>query len=94
MQMQRLLTLLGSPWLPAALLLSIFLAGCGTPTIPISATEPETACIWDRPILASRNDTRETIQAVKEHNAAWRAICDPHGTGRLEPKPDTKKAPA
>ncbi|MEO2141673.1 MAG: hypothetical protein ABGX63_05770 [bacterium] len=84
MQTQRLWQWRGLHLMHGVLFLSILLVASCQTTTPISATDPETACIWDRPILASRRDTIETINAVKQHNAAWRAICDPRGEKILE----------
>jgi len=47
----------------------------GCETIPIAATD--TACLWDTPIRYSSRDTPETIQQVREHNAALAAVCKP-----------------
>lgn len=73
MHKSTMLSLLG------VLLLS---ASCATPTAPAPPTStPATdgraeACKAFEPIIYSRkNDTVETIEAVKKHNAAWDALC-------------------
>lgn len=35
----------------------------------------DTACTAFEPVRYSRNDTDETKRAVREHNAAWDALC-------------------
>jgi len=59
----------------AALLLTplLILQGCAT-TTGSAGTEP-VACSAFEPIRWSVKDTDETIRQVKEHNAAWRAVC-------------------
>lgn len=46
------------------------LTGCVTTT-----ASGGTECARWRPIAWSRADTDDTIRAVKEHNAAWEALC-------------------
>ncbi len=49
----------------------IILVGCQTDTIVISD-----ACLVFEPITYSlANDTEETIQQIREHNAAWDSLC-------------------
>ncbi len=54
--------------------LAIFLIQ-GCETTPIAGTD--VACLWDAPIRYSSRDTPETIQQVREHNAALAAVCTP-----------------
>jgi hypothetical protein len=43
-----------------------------TPTIA-----PDSACLAFAPITFSAStDSTETVRQIREHNAAWRAICD------------------
>lgn len=60
-------------WLLGALSLSTLLVtSCQTTqTDAIDST-----CIHDRPITYSSEDTVETINEVRAHNAGWRAICE------------------
>lgn len=60
----------------AALLLSAMpiLTGCATTTATGGRTDA-VACAAFEPIRWSRRDTIATIRAVKEHNAAWDAVC-------------------
>lgn len=52
----------------AILLLPLALAGCWKTV--------DTACTAFAPITYSaRGDTPETVQKVREHNAAWVALC-------------------
>lgn len=45
--------------------------GTSTPTI-----DPKTvACATFKPIRWSSRDTLETAQQIREHNAAWKALC-------------------
>jgi hypothetical protein len=59
----------------AALLLMplLILASCATTTASVGTDA--VACSAFEPIRWSKNDTDETIRQVKEHNAAWAAIC-------------------
>jgi hypothetical protein len=59
----------------AALLLMplLILPGCVTTTGSVK-TEA-VACGAFEPISWSAKDTNDTIRQVKEHNAAWRAVC-------------------
>ncbi len=54
--------------------LAIFLIQ-GCETTPIAGTD--VACLWDAPIRYSSRDTPQTIQQVREHNAALAAVCTP-----------------
>lgn len=54
------------------LLAALSLAGCQG-TTPISATD--ISCLAFEPIRASRKDSSETLRQVREHNAAWDALC-------------------
>jgi hypothetical protein len=42
---------------------------------PAEKAVVDTACTAFEPVRYSRNDTEETRQAVREHNAAWDALC-------------------
>jgi hypothetical protein len=59
----------------AALLLipPLILAGCATMTASVGIDA--VACSAFEPIRWSKKDTDGTIRQVKEHNAAWAAIC-------------------
>jgi hypothetical protein len=63
------------PVLRAALLLTplSILPGCATTTG--SAGTDAVACSAFEPIRWSAKDTDETIRQVREHNAAWKAVC-------------------
>ena len=53
----------------AIIILSFGLMGCGKTVI-------DTSCTAFKPIrYSASNDTPETVQEVREHNAAWTAIC-------------------
>lgn len=57
--------------LPALLCALMMLIAC-VPTL----TTATTACRAFKPITYSAaQDTPETVQAVREHNAAWDALC-------------------
>jgi hypothetical protein len=62
----------------AALLLTplLILQGCVTTTASVGAdTLASLPYSAFEPIRRSANDTDETIRQVKEHNAAWCAVC-------------------
>ena len=48
---------------------------CEQPTA--RAVAVDTACQAYAPIRYSRTDTAETVRQVREHNAAWDALCKP-----------------
>jgi hypothetical protein len=54
----------------------LILAACATTTASVGTSA--VACSAFEPIQWSKKDTDETIRQVKEHNAAWTAICT-HG---------------
>lgn len=58
----------------AILILAIPLASCAT-TTDIAAPTDRVACQAFKPIYWSGKDTPATAAEVKEHNAAWKAIC-------------------
>ncbi len=58
----------------APLVPALLLAGCATTTTLTSVTT-DTSCRSFVPILYSRKDTPATIQQVREHNAAFDALC-------------------
>ena len=49
------------------------LPGCATTTASVGTDA--VACSAFEPIRWSKKDTEETIRQVKEHNAAWAAMC-------------------
>ena len=55
------------------LTLLLILQGCATTTG--SAGTDAVVCAAFEPIRWSKKDTDETIRQVKEHNAAWKAVC-------------------
>lgn len=60
--------------LPLTLLL--ILQGCATTTGSVGTDAlASSPCSAFEPIRWSAKDTDETIRQVKEHNAAWKAIC-------------------
>lgn len=52
------------------------LTGCATMTA-IGGRTDSVACSAFEPIRWSARDTDTTIRSVKEHNAAWEAVCKP-----------------
>lgn len=42
---------------------------------PAEQAVVDTACTAFEPVRYSRHDSEETKQAVREHNAAWDALC-------------------
>lgn len=50
------------------------LTGCATTTVSGGRSD-SVACSAFEPIRWSGRDTDPTIRAVKEHNAAWKAVC-------------------
>jgi hypothetical protein len=56
------------------LILAIPLGSCATTTVSAVPTD-KVACQAFRPIYWSGKDTPATAAEVKEHNAAWKAIC-------------------
>jgi hypothetical protein len=63
----------------AALLLTplLILQGCVTTTASVGADAlASSPCSAFEPIRWSSKDTDGTIRQVKEHNAAWRAVCN------------------
>lgn len=65
----RLATLVALP-----LLAMPILTGCET-TTATGGRINAVACSAFEPIRWSRRDTDPTIRAVREHNAAWTAVC-------------------
>jgi len=65
--------------LACALSLTPTLSGCATLMTVFAATErPDAsavACGALAPITWSRGDTDDTIRQIREHNAAWTALC-------------------
>lgn len=58
------------------LALTPILTGCAT-TTAIGGRTDSVACSAFEPIRWSARDTDTTIRSVKEHNAAWEAVCKP-----------------
>lgn len=65
------------PWLRVALLALVtpILAGCMTTTATGGRTD--VSCTAFEPLRWSPRDTDATVRQVKEHNAAWNALCRP-----------------
>ena len=62
--------------LPLALVATLGPASCTTTTGSGGTDEAQrVACGVFQPIAWSRNDTDETIRAVKAHNAAGKSLC-------------------
>lgn len=60
------------------LILATALAGCITPTNSSATNRTVTngvACGAFSPITWSSKDTAETVLQIKQHNAAWIALC-------------------
>jgi hypothetical protein len=56
------------------IMLAIPLASCKT--TGSGATDPAlVACASYKPVYWSKSDTPETVSQIKEHNAAWKALC-------------------
>ncbi len=51
-------------------LLNLPLAACATQTVAV-----DRGCDWTRDITYARTDTKETVNQVREHNAARAAVC-------------------
>ena len=66
---RRLATLVALP-----LLVMPILTGCATMTATAGRTDAVTCSAFE-PIRWSRRDTDPAIRSVKEHNAAWMAVC-------------------
>jgi len=57
-----------------SLLLSLMLTACATTST--IGTGSKSLCLEDGPITFSVvDDTPETVQQIRLHNAAWRAVC-------------------
>lgn len=59
-------------------LFEFYVAGTGGSMVceqPAQQRVVDTACQAFEPIRYSKTDTQETIQKVREHNAAWDALC-------------------
>ena len=75
------------------LTLAIPLGSCATTTVSAVPTD-KVACAAFRPIYWSGKDTPATAAEVKEHNAAWKAICQkttPKSDKIVSAKPTTFK---
>jgi hypothetical protein len=75
------------------LTLAIPLGSCATTTASVAPTD-KVACSAFRPIYWSGKDTPATAAEVKEHNAAWKAICQkttPKSDKIVSAKPTTFK---
>ena len=75
------------PVLICAILSPVILTSCAT-TIPSVAPTDKVFCGASQPIYWSKSDTDKTILAVKEHNAAWKALCQK--TPKADKLPSTK----
>lgn len=67
-----------SPRAPAcavALLLAMAPTACRTTATGVTERADRWECLAFRPIRWSREDTRETIDQIAEHNAVWDALC-------------------
>ena len=61
--------------LTLAVLSATILTGCAT--IRTTAMRTSGACVAFSPItFSAKGDTRATIAQLREHNAAWEAICE------------------
>ena len=61
--------------LPVVALSVLMIATSCAPT-PIPVVSHNVWCDVDKPLtFDADNDTLETIQQIREHNAAWRAAC-------------------
>ncbi len=76
---RTLLALLLAASLPLTACETLTTASGGT-ELPPEVDPSRVACEAFRPITWSRSDTPETVAEVKEHNAAWRALCPPKET--------------
>jgi hypothetical protein len=77
----------------ATLILAIPLASCATTTVSSVPTD-KVFCGAARPIYWSANDTQKTVEQVKEHNAAWKSLCQkttPKSDKIVSAKPTTFK---
>ena len=69
----------------------ITLTSCATMTTSVAPTD-KVFCGAAQPIYWSKNDTDKTIAQVKEHNAAWKALCQkttPKSDKQVSLKPTT-----
>lgn len=71
--MQKFSKVFAKPLLLAGLCLSTLLVTSCLTTIPTAAINA--SCVWDGPISYSSRDTPDTINQIRKHNAAWRALC-------------------
>ncbi len=62
------------------------LASCATTTATAVPTDKVT-CAAFKPIYWSGKDTSATAAEVKEHNAAWKALCKAPPVKAAKPKP-------
>ena len=62
------------PALTCAILSLVTLTSCAT-MIPSAVPTDKVYCNAALPIYWSKSDTDKTIAQVKEHNAAWKALC-------------------
>lgn len=76
------------PVLICAILSPVILTACAT-TTPSAAPTDKVFCSVAQPIYWSKSDTDKTLAQIREHNAAYVAIC-----GKPAPKPaPVKPAP-
>lgn len=67
----------------------VTLTSCATTTTSVAPTD-KVFCGAARPIYWSKSDTDKTIAQVKEHNAAWKALCQ--STPKSDKLPSKKPA--
>lgn len=57
-------------------------------TLETATVASEALCISDKPItFSATKDTPETVSQVREHNAAWDAVCSNNPAGAILPPP-------
>lgn len=56
----------------ALLAMPLILAACQTTT---QTSVIDTSCLAIEPITYSRRDTAETVTQIRQHNAAYKALC-------------------
>lgn len=59
----------------SAMLSAILMSSCATTDIGVRTEAARVACAAFQPIRWSARDTADTVAQVKEHNAAYRALC-------------------
>ncbi len=64
----------------ALLPLAILLGSCQTTGSSGKTESVRVACAAFAPVYWSARDTGETVAQVKEHNAAWKVLCQSSGS--------------